>query len=294
MQTFLNFLDTVGHIDPRRRPYFLQWVKLYVEHMSKDGINSQLMNDFLLWLGSKYTEWQVKQARQALQLYSYYRARNGLPRATSDPAPPIQKKALPRVVPASWTLVEEEFVRIVRLKHLSYKTEKSYLYWILRFKAYVREKPCSALSEQDLKSFLSFLAVEKKVSSATQRLAFNALLFLYRNVLALEINGLGTVVPSRIPRKLPVVLTKGELKKILDELHGPFRLMAALIYGGGLRLQEWRSLRVKDADFQRGCLAIRAGKGRKDRETVLAESLVADLKRHLDGVRHLYDRDRQS
>ena len=89
-------------------------------------------------------------------------------------------------------------------------------------------------------------------------------------------------------------MTKGELKKILDQLNGLFRLMAALIYGGGLRLQEWRSLRVKDADFQRGCLAIRAGKGRKDRETVLAESLVADLKRHLDGVRHLYDRDRQS
>ena len=149
------------------------------------------------------------------------------------------------------------------------------------------------LSEQDLKNFLSFLAVDRKVSAATQRLAFNALLFLYRNILSVAISELATVVPSRVPRRLPVVLTGDEIRKIFEGLNGTFRLMAALIYGGGLRLQECLSLRVKDVDFGRGCLTIRAGKGGKDRETVLPESLVGELKLHLIKVKDLYDRDRR-
>jgi integron integrase len=193
----------------------------------------------------------------------------------------------------TWDGIEKETIRLMRLKHLSPRTEKSYLSWIMRFKLYVRTTACASLTEHDLKSFLSFLAVEKKVSAATQKLAFHALLFLYRHILIVEINGLNTVVPSHIPKKLPVVLTKEEVKMVFSRLKDPYLLMATMIYGGGLRLQECLSLRVKDIDFARNCLIIRGGKGDKDRETVLAEKVIIELKRHLMQVRALYDQDRR-
>lgn len=185
-------------------------------------------------------------------------------------------------------------VRIMRLKHLSLKTEKSYLSWARQFKSFINGKAVASLTEQDLKDFLSYLAVEKRVAAATQRLAFNSLLFLYRNVLGTEINSLSTVVPSKVPKRLPVVLTQEEVKKVLTCMSGTYRLMATVIYGGGLRLQECLSLRVKDIDFERNCLTIRAGKGDKDRETVLAEKTVVELKRHLEEVRRVYTADRKN
>jgi integron integrase len=180
----------------------------------------------------------------------------------------------------------------MRLKHLSYRTEKSYLSWIVQFRSFVRSKDCAALTEDDLKNFLSYLAVERRVAPATQRLAFNALLFLFRNILAIEIHGLGTVVPSRVSKRLPVVLAKDEVRNVFSHLEGTHLLMATIIYGAGLRLQECLSLRVKDVDFARNCLTIRCGKGGKDRETVLPESVCQELKRHLMSVHALYDRDR--
>jgi integron integrase len=180
----------------------------------------------------------------------------------------------------------------MRLKHLSFRTEKSYLSWIVRFESFVKGKDCSAVTEEDLKAFLSYLAVERRVAPATQRLAFNALLFLFRNVLGVEINGLGSVVRSRVAKRLPVVLTKEEVRKVFAHLERTHLLMATIIYGAGLRLQECLSLRVKDIDFARNCLTIRCGKGGKDRETVLPESVCQELTRHLGSVHALYDRDR--
>jgi site-specific recombinase XerD len=135
----------------------------------------------------------------------------------------------------------------------------------------VGSKEPRSVTETDLKSFLSHLAVERKVAAATQKLAFNALLFLFRNVLAVEIRGLENVVPSHVPRRLPVVLTMEEVKKVFACMGGTTRLMAVLIYGSGLRLQECLSLRIKDVDFGRACLTVRGGKGDKDRQTVLPQ-----------------------
>jgi integron integrase len=194
----------------------------------------------------------------------------------------------------TWDSAEDRIKQLMRLKHLSYRTEKSYLSWLVRFKSFVHEKDCTALAEQDLKDFLSFLAVEKKVAGATQKLAFNALLFFYRHVLEIEINGLGSVVRSKIGRRLPVVLSKEEIRKIFCRLEGTHLLMATIIYGSGMRLQECLSLRVKDIDFSRNCLTIRGGKGNKDRETVLSERVGDQLKHHLEQVRALFDKDRRN
>jgi integron integrase len=319
MQSFADFVAQNGHVIEKHRPFIQQWVKAYTRYAKTETVDPVALAGFLTSLGTKYEEWQVRQARQALQLYAYYRARNGMQRT---PQVGIARKAEPpqsgparkdepvlhagavtapsRVdvpqmkISVSWRDMNDILIRVMRLKHLSLKTEKSYLSWIGQFRSFVEAKPIAGLTELDLKNFLSYLAVEKRVAAATQRLAFNSLLFMYRNVLSVEINGLSTVVPSKVPKRLPVVLTQLEVSKVLARMSGTYRLMAALIYGGGLRLQECLSLRVKDIDFARNCLTIRNGKGDKDRETVLAEKLVAELKRHLLQVRILYAEDRRN
>jgi integrase len=153
-------------------------------------------------------------------------------------------------------------------------------------------RPCLRIGEKELHDFLSYLALNRKVAAATQKQAFNTLLFLFRNVLALPVNTLDPVVRARMGRKLPVVLAVDEVRAIIDKLQGVERLMVTIIYGAGLQLEECLSLRVEDVDFARGCLTIRNGKGKKDRETVLPESAIESLKRHLERVRAFYEEDR--
>jgi integron integrase len=190
--------------------------------------------------------------------------------------------------------VEDEVIRVLRLRHRSYRTEQSYLHWLRRFGAYIGFKEPRTATQEDLEQYLSHLAVDGKVSSATQRVVFNALLFLFRHVLTTEIVGLDNAVRARIPRRLPVVLSRQEVLRIFDKMHGTARLMAGIIYGGGLRLQECQQLRVKDIDFERGCLTVSSGKGDKDRQTLLPESLKDDLQRHLQKARDVHDEDRRN
>ena len=211
----------------------------------------------------------------------------------SDAVAPVSAGHRPQLLFLSWEVVQGSIIRLMRLRHLSMRTEKAYLAWINQFKNFLKGKPCRKVSEQDLKDFLSYLAVERKVAAATQRLAFNAILFLYRNILGIDIDGLSTVVPSRVPKKLPVVLTREEIQRVFSRLKKPYLLMAQLIYGGGLRLEECLSLRVKDIDFERGCLTVRGGKGGKDRQTVLPEKIIHEIHRHLLKVHTLHDQDRK-
>lgn len=331
MQSFPDFLRETAHVHEKRLPHFQWWVRLYTNFAKFQKDTDGSVSSFLSSLEPKYEDWQVAQARQALRLYSYYQARNSLktdrptaerthpltpqsaqPKGSeikpSSSQPPsaqshvVRLQPLPAVHPRpahpaaslTWAAVEDRVIQRMRLMHLSFRTEKSYLSWLARFRSFVHEKDCAALTEQDLKDFLSFLAVERKVAGATQKLAFNALLFFYRYVLDLEIGGLSTVVRSKIGRRLPVVLSKEEIRKAFSHLEGTHLLMATIIYGSGMRLQECLSLRVKDVDFSRNCLTIRGGKGNKDRETVLSEKVGERLKRHLETVRALFDKDRMS
>lgn len=297
MQSFLDFLRDKHQVHERNIPHYQRWVQMNQNWTERPEAKNTTIDEFLSYLADKYADWQIDQARHALQLYSYYQTCCGA--SKTDRTSPVQKTEPcqgshqeSRQEPRQWNTIEEAVRKLMRLKHLSYSTEKSYLSWIMQFKSFVRSKDCAALTEDDLKNFLSYLAVERRVAPATQRLAFNALLFLFRNILAVEIHGLGTVVPSRVSKSLPVVLAKEEVRDIFSHLEGTHLLMATIIYGAGLRLQECLSLRVKDVDFARNCLTIRRGKGGKDRETVLPESVCQNLKRHLVSVHALYDRDR--
>jgi len=149
-----------------------------------------------------------------------------------------------------------------------------------------------SLNNSHFTKFITYLAVERKVSASTQNQAFNAILFFYRHVLDKDIGDVSGAVRAKYKRRLPVVLTKQEVFQILEHLEGDILLMCKLIYGCGLRLKECLNLRVKDIDFAQNCLTIRSGKGDKDRQTVLPEIIKNVLQKHLEKVRTLYERDR--
>jgi len=161
-----------------------------------------------------------------------------------------------------------------------------------RFRAFVHDKNPPGLEGKDLQDFLSQLAVERRVSASTQNQALNAIVFLYRHLLDKNIEGEISAVRARQKRRLPVVLTLKEVKSLFDQTKGVYRLMAMLIYGCGLRLLEALSLRIKDIDLEQNLIIIRAGKGDKDRRTVLPETLKDDLIHHIEKTKTLYDQDR--
>lgn len=187
-------------------------------------------------------------------------------------------------------LLEEVRSRL-RLKHYSLRTEQAYVYWIRRYiRASGRRHP-RELDGVAVETFLSTLATRDHVAASTQNQALSALLFLYREVLGVKLPRLDEVVRAKRPRRLPVVLAKGEVARLLRELAGREWLMASLLYGSGLRLMECLRLRVKDVDFARNEITVRNGKGNKDRKTVLPASLREALLRQVDEARVQHGRD---
>jgi len=179
----------------------------------------------------------------------------------------------------------------LRSRHYSRRTEKSYVAWVKRFIHFSGLRHPAEMGEKEINEFLSYLAVKKKVSASTQNQALCAILFLYRHVLNREIGELGDVIRARKPRRLPVVLTCEEVKRILNHLRGTNWLIAALMYGAGLRLSECLRLRVQDIDFDGCMIIVRDGKGFKDRITMLPARLKEPLKKHLAKVKKIHERD---
>lgn len=192
--------------------------------------------------------------------------------------------------PAKLSLLEQVRHQI-RLKHYSIRTEDAYLQTIRRFILFHRKRHPKEMGAEEIKQYLSHLATEGQVASSTQNQALSALLFLYREVLGVKVESLDGVVRAKRPARLPTVLTRQEVKRILLNLSGTQRLMAGLLYGSGLRLMECVRLRVKDVDFGYRQITVRNGKGQKDRRTILPASLMKPLKVHLEGVAMLHRED---
>jgi integron integrase len=177
----------------------------------------------------------------------------------------------------------------LRLKHYSYRTEKQYIAWVRRFILFHAKRHPADMGAQEVEAFLSHLAVERQVAASTQSQALGALLFLYREVLQVQLPWMQNVVRAKKPQRVPVVLSRGEVKALLAELDGVYRLIGTLLYGSGLRLMEALRLRVKDVDFEGLQVIVRGGKGDKDRVTVLSEGLVPALRAHLEAVRERHE-----
>ena len=180
----------------------------------------------------------------------------------------------------------------LRLKHYSIRTETQYVQWIRRFILFHDKRHPRDMGVAELEAFLTHLAVEGRVAASTQNQALSALLFLYREVLAINLPWLDNVVRAKTPQRLPVVLTRQEVVSVLDGMSGVHGLMARLLYGTGMRLMECVRLRVKDVDFEQAKILIRDGKGAKDRVTMLPQSLVEALRAHLKIRQCLYEEDR--
>lgn len=177
----------------------------------------------------------------------------------------------------------------LRLLHYSRRTEEAYLSWVRRFMVHHGRRHPAQLGASDVRHFLSSLAIRHRVSAATQNQAMAAIAFLYRDVLRMPMEPVDDVVHAKRPVRLPVVLSRSEVDAVLERMHGTHRLIASLLYGGGLRLLEALSLRVKDVDLQRRQITVRGGKGGKDRTTVLPLTLQAPLTEHLRRLRARHD-----
>jgi len=179
----------------------------------------------------------------------------------------------------------------IRTRHYSEKTEKAYVHWIKRFIFFYNKRHPAEMAELEIGQFLSSLATELRVSASTQNQAFNAILFLYDQVLGKKIGLVSGVVRAKRAHHAPVVLTRDEVKRIIDCMNGVPRLMALMLYGAGLRLIECCRLRVKDIDFAQNEIMVRSGKGNKDRHTPLPTTVREPLLQHLRFVKSQHEAD---
>ena len=179
-----------------------------------------------------------------------------------------------------------------RRKHYSLRTEETYISWMKRYIFFHNKKHPKDMGVAEIEKFLTYLAVREKVSAATQNQAFNAILFLYREVLQISLEGQNiSAIRAKKKINIPVVLSKEEVRKILALMTGMQQLMARLLYGGGLRVMECVRLRVHNIDFEMNEIVVRNGKGFKDRLTILPESVKKDLEEQVERVRIIHDRD---
>jgi integron integrase len=179
----------------------------------------------------------------------------------------------------------------VRTRHYSRRTEEAYAGWIRRYIVFHCRTHPAQMGAAEISQFLTWLAVDRQVSASTQNQALSALLFLYKQVLSIDLAAVPPVVRARTPDRLPVVLSRDEIAAILKQLTGTERLFVMLLYGTGLRLEECLDLRVKDLDFDRHQIIVRQGKGRKDRVTMLPAAAEEALVGHLADVRRLHEAD---
>ncbi|MCP4405902.1 MAG: integron integrase [bacterium] len=192
---------------------------------------------------------------------------------------------------ANWVWLYDKLESAIKVRHYSPKTLKAYRSWIRKLQAFSKSRDPRQLSMDDVKMFLSFLAVEKQVSVSSQNQAFNALLFLFTHVLEKEFGKVEGVVRAKRKPYIPVVLSREEVDQVLSHLFAPYDLAGKLLYGCGLRLFECLKLRVQDLNFDMKILTIHDGKGKKDRTVPLPEVLIPELRNQLENVKRIHRED---
>jgi integron integrase len=285
LEPFRSYLSENAHIKVKYIPYYLKWISecyAYSNESIEHHISSEQKQRFLSHMSRSREDWQVKQADYAIRLYNFFLSRRR-EEYSSDSANFTNE----------WKMIEDNTRNALRLRHRALSTEKSYIMWLRQFQGFVETKSPQELEGADIQNFLTHLAVERRVSASTQSQALNAIVFVYRHALNKEIEDTIDAVRAKRKRRLPVVLTVREVEQILDTMSGVYRLMAMLIYGCGLRLTECVSLRIKDIDLEQSTVIVRAGKGDKDRRTVLPECLKDDLIQHIATVRSIHEKDRK-
>ena len=211
--------------------------------------------------------------------------------AVADP-PPREEEGL-KQCGADWSGVFNELKNTIKIRHYSPKTLKTYASWTRKFQAFLKSKDPALVSVEDVKVFLTWLAVEKDVSASSQNLAFNALLFLFRHVFGKEFGKIDGIVRAKQKPYIPVVLSRKEVDRVIGFMKHPHQLIISLMYGCGLRISECLSLRVGCFNFDMKILTIHDGKGKKDRTVPIPEALLPELTAQLERVITLHEHDCQ-
>ncbi len=307
---FVTYCRRRGLVPEKYLSYYVGWIRRFfrVDGLGAGGRVEDRILHFLehLRADASVEDWQVDQAQRAVEIFLNGFVRDGGEESGEVAAggsgqdvcgagagAPAEKPALQGEGPGSGVGVRDAVVRmreLIRLRHYSYSTEQSYLDWVARYLKYAAERGMGFDAPDSMRSFLSYLAVQRKVASSTQNQAFNAVLFLLREVLKVDVGEIKGIRAKRGP-KLPVVLSVEEVRAVLGCAEGRRRLMLELVYGAGLRVTELVRLRVQDLDFENELLFVRAGKGNKDRTTLLPAKLTEALGEHVEEVRRLHGCD---
>lgn len=291
---FQQFLLAKSLASERHASFYARWASKFLAYSnnSDEPELEKRSENFLAHLqkSQNIADWQLDYAREALKLYIYHFGGNGLSKTAIDKSRSV-KNCLP-----DYPQIVRSLRSSIRIKHYAYKTERSYIGWVKRFYEYIakvkkKDLQKESLASEDVRDFLSHLALKLKVSSSTQNQAFNALVFLFRNVLIIELNDLKKTVRAKRGPKLPVVLSKDEVGQIFKHAAGKDLLLLQLLYGTGIRLMELLRLRVQDIDFDSNLIFVRSSKGDKDRTTMLPEMIKDRLRQHLKEVRDGHEKD---
>ena len=294
---FGEYLLRKGLAPAHKAPFMVRWVRKFL-NFPVQNTKMTLRERHALFIQQlrkqECPDWQCDQAERALRLFlhNFKEEKDWTVRSAGLVA--IGKDGR-----AALGDVRQALRTQLRIKHYSYRTEQTYIDWVERFFEYLSdvEKYVPGLgmvTPQAVKDFLAWLALRRNVSASTQNQAFSALLFMCREVLNIELSSMEEGVRAKRGRRLPVVLSVKEMRCLLQAMQGTARLMAEVIYGGGLRVMECCRLRIKDLDFENSLVFVRAGKGDKDRSTLMADSVKAALRAHLAHARQLFDSDRLS
>ena len=289
LPAFQKYLLEKNLAPAKNVPFYAHWVSRFLDYARRNEFSALEYREaavlgFLDALKSDQhvLDWQYRQANDSIRLYYFHYLNK------------TDAQSVKAVASDSMSEIIQETKRLIRLKHYSYSTERTYLQWIKRFLEYSgkrRKKQLSEADASDFKNFLSHLALKQRVSASTQNQAFNAILFFFRYVLGKEVGNLADTVRAKRGQKLPVVFSVEEVKRLLACLIGRDLLIAGLLYGAGLRLMELARLRVKDIDMDLNTLTVRSGKGDKDRTTILPATVKDQLKNHLIEVKKLHEND---
>ncbi|RQV95770.1 integron integrase, partial [bacterium] len=292
-QIFYHRME-VAHIPDEDRRNYMKWLRFYLDFCDKykhSPTHPDSSNAFMKKLTEKgQTPAKQRQAAQSIKVYLdiIKRKQTG---QESLPVDPLNSAAGSEK--NGWVEVFDTLRDTIRLRNYSPKTYSTYAGWIGRFELFLKEKPPADITMEDVKAFLTRLAVHSKVSASTQNQAFNALLFLFRHILNREgeFDAGDGIVRAKQKKYIPVVLTRREIDLILSKLHYPYDLIAKLLYGCGLRLFECMNLRIHCLNLDEGILTVHDGKGQKDRTVPLPKTLIPDINNHVMLVRKLFDQD---
>lgn len=316
---YLFLLEKHG-VTRKARPWYRRHIEEYIAAHPDVKLRhhrSQFVDDYLNAKGRirQLPEWQFRQIADALRLlfcelvridwaaaYDWYQWR-AFARELEPDHPSLLQDISPTKLARESTnpLLQRfqqdypdqylAFIKTIRVRRMAARTESTYLHWLTRFFQFHRWPDINEIGNDAIAAYLEFLALQRRVSIATQKTALNSLVFFFREVLGRNIDDAIPYTRAQRQRRLPTVLSQNEVRDLLDNMHGRSKLMASLMYGTGMRVMECVRLRVQDIDFDYKQITVRAGKGNKDRVVPLPDSLLTDIKQTLDEVKRLHDGD---